>query len=194
MSPKISVPSVMAPVLTPQMGTAPLTQSFTGNLPTGPGAGVFPFAHPSSHPLPVASSTEIMPPLQPMGVIPPQEPFMAQRYFGTHNAAQAVENESAPRHPTFGGRTGLDSFPKHVGGGGSQMSNPSQIPEAYGSSPSGLLGPSTVLGATPVNYGLGGTAAAEPLMHGGMIGPPATGLYQQKPRLDPNLMPSVVCS
>lgn len=179
------------------VGIAPSAQTFTGNIPAVPGAGAFPHMLPSSHPLPqMVPSTDIAPSMPSMGVMLPPDPSMTQRYFGTsmHNAAPGIAGEAAPKHPTFGDLPGLGSFPKPAGSSGPQMSIPPQMPGAYSSSPSGSFGHPSVPGAPPVNYGTGGTGMAGPSMRGEIIGPPAAGLYQQKPRLDPNLMPSVVCS
>uniref|UniRef100_A0A8R1XUL5 Sec23/Sec24 trunk domain-containing protein n=1 Tax=Onchocerca volvulus TaxID=6282 RepID=A0A8R1XUL5_ONCVO len=185
-SPKISVPSTM---------TASSTPTFTGNISAMPSVGTFPHMLPSSQPLPpMASSTEIVPPRSSVGIIPPPDPSMTQRYFGTstQNATPEIGGEAAPKHPTFGGLTGLNSFPKPTGSSGPQMFVPPQMPGVYSSPSSGSLGLSSMAGAPSVNYGTGGAGIAGPSMHGETIGPPAPGLYQQKPRLDPNLMPSVV--
>ncbi|EFO19073.1 Sec23/Sec24 trunk domain-containing protein [Loa loa] len=192
-SAKISVPSTTIATLTPtQIGTAPSMQTFIGNIPSVPGAGTFPHMLPSHSLQQMAPSTEIVPPLPSMGFVPPPDPSMGQRYFGTHNIAPGIGGKAETKHTTFGGLTGIDTFPKAAGSSGPQMSMPPQIPGAYSNSPSGSLGLSSVPSAPPVNYGTGSTGTAEPSMRGEIIGPPAAGLYQQKPRLDPNLMPSVV--
>lgn len=162
-------------------GVTPSAQSFSGNMPV---SSTESFLHmiPSSHPPPqmAASSRGIMPPMPSMGIVPPSDLPITSRYFGTstHNAAPVIGCEAALKHSTFGGTTGLGSFPKPAGNNGPQMPILPQMPGAYSGPPSGSLGLPSVPGAPSANYGTGSTA----------------GLYQQKPRLDPNLMPSVVCS
>ncbi|CAG9534212.1 unnamed protein product [Cercopithifilaria johnstoni] len=195
-SPKVPIPSIMTATLMPaSVGVAPSTQTFSGNISTISSTGTFPHMLPSSHPLPqVTPSTEIMPPMPPIGIISSPNPSITQRYFGTstHNTAPGIGGEAASKHPRFGGPTGLGSSPKSAANSGPQMPIPPQMPGAYNSPPSGSLGLPSVPGALPVNYGTSGTGMAGPSMHGEIIGSPAAGLYQQKPRLDPNLMPSVV--
>lgn len=150
----------------------------------------------SSHQLPqMVSNTDIMPPIPSMGIIPPG-PSMTQRYFGTstHNVVPEIGGEAAPKHETFGVLTGISSYPKPPGSNGSQMPIPPQMLGTYSNSPSGSLSLPSVPGTLPVNYSTSGAGMAGTSIHGEIMGPSGAGLYQQKPRLDPNLMPSVVCS
>ncbi|KAK6110300.1 Sec23/Sec24 trunk domain family protein [Brugia pahangi] len=188
-SAKVSItPTVTATLSSAPTGTASSTQTFIGNIPAVPDVGTF--SHIFSHPIPqVVPNAEIAPRVPSIEVTSSSD---TEQYLGTHNAPARIGDEAAPRHLTFGGSIGLSSFLKPVGNNGQQMSIPPQLPEAYSSILSGSLGLPSVPGAPPVNYSTVGAGMTRPAMRGETIGPPAVGLYQQKPRLDPNLMPSVV--
>uniref|UniRef100_A0AAF5RT43 Sec23/Sec24 trunk domain-containing protein n=2 Tax=Wuchereria bancrofti TaxID=6293 RepID=A0AAF5RT43_WUCBA len=190
-SSKVSAtPTMTATLSSAPIGAASSTQTFIGNIPAVPDAGTFSHMFPSSHPIPqIAPNTEIAPRVPSMEVTSSSD---TERYLGTHNAPPRIGDEAALRHPTFGGSTGLSSFLKPTGSSGQQVSIPPQLPGAYTNILSGSLGLPSVPGAPPVNYSTVGAGMTRPTMHGETVGPPAAGLYQQKPRLDPNLMPSVV--
>ncbi|VDK78260.1 unnamed protein product [Litomosoides sigmodontis] len=192
----------LSPTITGALTAAPAgatlsAQSFSRNIPVSSSTESFPQMLPSSHlpPQIAASNRGIMPPMPPMGIMPPSDPSITSRYLGAsaHNAApMVIGGETALKHPTFSGTTGIGSFPKPAGNNDAQMPIPPQMPGGCSSPPSGSLGLLSVAGAQAANYGTGSIGSAGPSMHGEIMGPPATGLYQQKPRLDPNLMPSVV--
>ncbi|KAM3726424.1 Protein transport protein [Dirofilaria immitis] len=177
-SPEISVQPAMTSSLTPtpiRIAPAPSTPSFAANIPAMPDARTFPHMFPFSHPLPSE-------------IFPSKPLYMTPRYFGTSTHNVTPETGGTPKHPTFGSLVGL--VPKPADGSGPQMSIPSQIPGIYSSPPS--LGLPSIPGIPSTDCGTGSARMAGPSVHGEITGPPAPGLYQQKSRLDPNLMPSVV--
>lgn len=202
-------------------GSRPAVPAATGPMPP-PQVPTSAVSMPPQMPVPAASmpsqmpvSGRAMPPMPASGHMPPasiHSGFGTDSYragmpsFNANAAANAAPNvpgEAVQNPPTFGGPQGPhferqrfvdpanSSFPKPPGSNEQQMLAGPPMPNMYSNQPSASFGPPGMPGA-PVNYG-GSAGMNGPPMHGDMMGAVGPGMYQQRPRLDPNLMPSVVC-
>ncbi|VDN02983.1 unnamed protein product [Thelazia callipaeda] len=160
-------------------GTISSATTFPGNTATTPvryvtqnasKVGDFPQLSNSSV---LPTSAGIVPPISTMGVMPSSDSVVNQHCF------------APPIQSTVDGMKGSNV----TGSTPLRIAAPPPVPGSFNSMSSAPVGFPSAHGAA-MNYNGTPAGIAGPQMHGDIAGPPASGIYHQKPRLDPSLMPS----